>query len=338
MYDNIIFKELLMSMIKSLGGSVSKDYILEDWFYSIVNKLNLDYFESTFKNLVSELVDEDRLCDYGEFLIVTNDKPHTEHELDDYIIRGVFPNYPNVGCTLQDVDKEYMLTFETFNVKPGLCQLYALALVMDKSFTFKQCIRTVDLRNVVSEFGSFFNENNKAFFLTNSAVCDYDTIACIYVLYSSGTMKFKNGDVVFDFSNVATEYFATFNTAYIIANLDLYDEYGDVFVNAVNERVQQYAKLTCPKVEFGHMNKIGNEDLSIRILALLASSYNFGERRVKRETVEKHLMQIAEFEFKDRSLFKQATAHIIEKNAKQLTITNRTKQILARLLVENSVK
>ena len=69
-----------------------------------------------------------------------------------------------------------------------------------------------------------------------------------------------------------------------------------------------------------------------------AASYNLGETRVKGENVEKHLMQIAEFEFKDCSLFKQATAHTIEKNAKQLTITNRTKQILARLLVENSVK
>lgn len=338
MYDNIIFKELLMSMIKSLGGSVSKDYILEDWFYSIVNKLNLDYFESTFKNLVSELVDEDRLCDYGEFLIVTNDKPHTEHELDDYIIRGVFPNYPNVGCTLQDVDKEYMLTFEMFAGKRGLNQIYALALVMDKSYTFKQVIRTVDLRNVVSEFGSLIKENNSHIFSMIESICGYDAVASLYVLYSSGTMKFKNDDAVFDFSNIAVDYFATFNTAYFIANLDLYDEQKETFVESINQRVRNFAISTNPDIAKGTMNNSGRDGLSNSLLALLAASYNLGETRVKGENVEKHLMHIADFEFKDCSLFKQATAHTIEKNAKQLTITNRTKEILARLLVENSVK
>lgn len=338
MHDNIIFKELLMSMIKSLGGSVSKDYILEDWFYSIVNKLNLDYFESTFKNLVSELVDEDRLCDYGEFLIVTNDKPHTEHELDDYIIRGVFPNYPNVGCTLQDVDKEYMLTFELFAGKRGLYQIYAIALVMEKSYTFKQVIRTVDLRNVVSEFGSLIKENNSHMFSMINSICDYDAVASLFVLYSSGTMKFKNGDVEFDFSNVAVDYFATFNTSYFIANLDLYDEHNERFVESINQRVRNYGLSLKPDIAIGFMVNARHDAISNSLLALLAASYNFGERRVKAETIEKHLMHIADFEFKDCSLFKQATAHTIEKNAKQLTITNRTKEILARLLVENSVK
>lgn len=338
MQDLTIFKEIIISMLKSLGGSVTKEYVLEPWFYRIINKLGLDYGRDVFASTINELRDEERICTFADMITVVNGESFAENSFEVDILKKVFPNYPNVGCTLKDVNFDFMLTFEDYVETVGLCNLYAIALVMMQSYTFKEKIRTVDLRNVASDFGSLSYKYNHNFFIQSDAICDYDSIASLYVLYSSGTLKITEDDVVFDFSNVSVEHFAMYNTAYYIANLNLYDEFKEIFVASAKERIENLATRYQPNIEKGTYSHYGDDKKNSSVFSLLAVIKTFGDNRVSSDIVESFLMSITDFAFDNCELFKTSTARLMAKRAKRTVVNFDGICIFAKLLSENIVK